>query len=67
MKDYDKNKCPNTAIVAVPWAGKIFEYCQMHANRIVVLGNAIGSPVEWRRMITDSQCEGANDLHEYNT
>lgn len=64
-EEFDKNKCPNTASIAVPWAGKILELCEVHANGIVVLGNVIGSPVQPKRILSNQQCQGNNDLEEY--
>ena len=61
----DKNKCPNNAGFAVPWGGKIYKYCSVHANGIVVLGNVIVNPTRPEMIITNEQCEGANDLEEY--
>ena len=66
-KEFDKNKCPNVAMIALPWAGKILEMCHVHANGIVILGNAIGSPVQPKMIITENQCEGNNDLEEYKS
>ena len=61
----DKNKCPNNAGFSVPWAGKILHLCATHANGMVVLGNVIGSPVTPERAPSFEQCEGQNDLEEY--
>lgn len=66
-KEFDKDKCPNTASIAVPWAGKILDYCEVHANGIVVLGNVIGSPVQPRRIVSEDQCQGNNDLDQYES
>jgi len=66
-KEFDKDKCPNVASIAVPWAGKIIGYCPIHANGIVVLGNAIGSPVQPWIISTTNQCQGLNDLEEYES
>ena len=58
-----ENKCKNLSEVAVPWAGKLLKYCKEHANRIVILGNAMGSPVEPRLLPPNvDRCESIDDL-----
>jgi hypothetical protein len=39
-------KCTEQARITLPWGGKLLNYCPVHANQIVKLGNAMGSPVQ---------------------
>ena len=57
--------CPNVAQFIVPWAGKLYSYCEIHANSICNIGKVIGSPVQVKKIVTLEQCEGANDLEKY--
>jgi len=40
-----KEKCTELAKISLPWGGKILNYCPVHANQIVMIANAIGSPI----------------------
>jgi len=40
-----KTKCTETARITLPWGGKLYNYCPVHANQLVMLGNAMGSPI----------------------
>ncbi len=59
----ETKRCSNKAEVAVPWAGKIMKGCKKHATGLVMLGNAMGSPVEARELPPNNDgCEFADDL-----
>ena len=60
-----KEHCPNIAQYIVPWAGKLYNYCEIHANAICEIGEIISSPIQVKKIITLEQCEGANDLEKY--
>ena len=62
-----KEHCPNVAQFIVPWGGKLYSYCEIHANRICSIGMAMGVSVQVKKIVTLEQCEGANDLEKYKT
>jgi len=49
-------KCKNTAVYQFAWAGKIQKCCEKHARQIRGLGEVIGSPVTFERIITNEKC-----------
>ena len=60
-----ETKCKNLVEVAVPWGGKILKGCKQHANAMVILGNAMGSPIEPRLLPPNvDRCEFQNDLED---
>ncbi len=62
-----ENKCKNNAEIAIPWAGKILKGCPQHANGICVLANAMGTPIEARKLPPNKdKCEFADDLNSNN-
>ena len=60
-----KKHCPNKAKYILAWGGKLLKYCEVHANGICALGQAIGAQVGIESISTKVNCEGANDLDEY--
>lgn len=42
--------CQEQARIILPWGGRLLNYCPVHANQIVMVGNAMGSPVQAQRM-----------------
>lgn len=63
MKEEIK-KCTENAKIMVPWGGKILNYCPVHANQIVMLGNAIGNTIKAKRIsdTTIMECESHTPL-----
>ena len=49
-------ECPNMANVAFPWAGEIKEFCEAHARGVAMLGRAMGSPIELRKINPTKKC-----------
>lgn len=39
-------KCTALARISLPWAGRILNYCPIHANQLVILANGMGSPIK---------------------
>lgn len=39
-------QCQEVARIVLPWGGKLLNYCPFHANQIVMLGNAMGNPIQ---------------------
>ncbi len=62
-----KEHCPNVAQFIVPWAGKLYNYCEVHANAICNIGEVIGAPIQVKPIVTLGHCEGANDLEKYKS
>ncbi len=63
MSNTDKKEnCPNKAEFIVPWAGKLYNYCGDHANRLRGIGEVIGASLEMKPITTDEKCDGTNDL-----
>lgn len=62
----DKNKCTEIARITLPWGGRLLNYCPVHANQIVILGNAIGAPIQAQRLPVTSvmECESNTPLTE---
>lgn len=44
------------ANVALPWAGEIKEFCEKHARGVAMIGQAMGSPVELRKINPMKKC-----------
>ena len=60
-----KEKCPNKALYAVPWGGKILMSCKVHANSMACLAQAMGSPMDIKAVHPNENCEHPNDLEMY--
>lgn len=62
----NKNKCTETARITLPWGGKLLNYCPVHANQIVILGNAMGNAIQAQLLPpnTAMECESNNILAE---
>ena len=64
------DKCPNKALFILPWAGKILKVCHQHANAMVMIANAIGSPIEVQplssALLLEEDCMGKNDFAKDN-
>ena len=45
MKEIETSCC-EAAKIQVPWAGKIFNYCPAHANKMVLLAKAMDAPLQ---------------------
>lgn len=60
----NNNQCKETAKIRVPWAGKIYKYCPVHANNIALLSQVMGGnfKAELIRKADWCPCEGADDL-----
>ena len=58
-----KEHCPNVAEFIVPWAGKLYSYCESHANQVCKIGEVMGAPIQVKRIIALRKCEGKNDLN----
>ena len=59
-----ETKCTELARITLPWGGKLLNYCPVHANQIVMLGNAIGSQVRAQTLPagTIMECEQMTPL-----
>lgn len=68
MKDEKKieEKCTELARITLPWGGKLLHYCPVHANQIVMLGNAIGNMIQVRLLPFGAvmECESSTPLTE---
>lgn len=60
------DKCTEQARITLPWGGKLLNYCPVHANQIVMLGNAMGSPIRAQMLppTTIMECEQMTPLTE---
>lgn len=60
----EKTKCTQSANVIVDLGGKLLRLCPVHANNIAILGNAIGAPVQARRISATEniECESNEPL-----
>ncbi len=61
-----ETKCNDLAKITLPWGGKILNYCPVHANQIVILGNAMGYPIS-AQLLPPSviiECESVTPLDE---
>lgn len=57
-----KDKCTEQARILLPWGGQLLNYCPVHANQIVMLGNAMGLPVPAQLTDRIMQCESPTPL-----
>lgn len=57
-------KCNELARITLPWGGKLLNYCPVHANQIVMLGNAIGNTIQAQLLppTTIMECESKTPL-----
>lgn len=57
-------KCTEQAKITLPWGGKLLNYCPVHANQLVMLGNAMGSPISAQMLpaTTIHECESETPL-----
>lgn len=57
-------KCTEFARITLPWGGKLLNYCPVHANQLVMLGNAMGSPIRAQMLPTGTihECENGTPL-----
>lgn len=64
MNENIEGKCNELARVILPWGGKLLSYCPVHANQLVMLGNAIGSPIQAKLLplLPAIVCESAEPL-----
>ena len=64
--DNPKEKCTENARITLPWGGKLLNYCPVHANQIVMLGNAMGSPIRAQMLppTVIMECEQMTPLTE---
>jgi len=60
----EETKCTEKAKITLPWGGKILNYCPVHANQIVMLGNAMGNTVHAQIFEGDKECEHNTPLTE---
>lgn len=64
--DTPKEKCTENARITLPWGGKLLNYCPVHANQIVMIGNAIGNTVQAQMLPPTMmmECESNTPLTE---
>lgn len=62
-----EKKCDGLAKIALPWGGKILNYCPVHANQLVMIANHTGNPirVQWLPDNVVMECESVSELSEY--
>jgi len=63
-KEAPKEKCTELARITLRWGGKLLNYCPVHANQIVMLGNAIGNTIQAQLLpiTTIMECESNTPL-----
>lgn len=63
MENETGNQCQEIARITLPWGGQLLNYCPVHANKIVLLGQAIGNPIKAQLLSPTAsyQCECKND------
>lgn len=60
-----ETKCTEKAMITLPWGGKLLNYCPVHANEVVILGNAMGSPISAQLLHGSTlECESKTPLTE---
>lgn len=61
-----KQKCTEMARVTLPWADKIVNYCPVHANQLVMFGNAMGHTIQAQLLPSNviHECENTTPLTE---
>lgn len=61
-----QKKCEANAKITLPWGGKLLNYCPVHANQLVTLGNAMGSNISAQLLPTSilMECENIHELTE---
>jgi len=40
------SRCNEIAKISLPWCGKIFNYCPLHALHLLLIANASGNPIQ---------------------
>lgn len=57
-------KCTELARITLPWGGALLNYCPVHANQLVMLGKAMGSPISAQLLPKTSaiECEQVTPL-----
>jgi len=60
----EQTECNEAARMTLPWAGKLLNYCPVHANQIAALGQAMGSPIQAQLIPSTAsyQCESNEPL-----
>lgn len=60
----EEKKCTEFARITLPWGGNLLNYCPVHANQMVMLGNAMGSPIRAQMLPSTviMQCESNTPL-----
>ena len=60
----ENQKCGEVARITLPWGGKLLNYCPVHANQLVMLGNAMVSPIQAQLLPvgTIHECESQTPL-----
>ena len=58
----NETKCREIARITLPWGGKLLNYCPVHANQIVMLGNAMGNKVQAQALNDVMECEQTTPL-----
>lgn len=62
--DIERKQCNEMARITLPWAGNLLNYCPVHANKLVMVGQAIGNPIQAKLLSTTTsvQCESFDEL-----
>ncbi len=55
----ETQQCNEIARLTLPWGSKIVNYCPVHANRLAIIGQAMGVPMNAQLLPKTSsiQCE----------
>lgn len=58
--------CTELARIILPWGGDLLNYCPVHANKIVMVANAMGSSIHAQLLPENSTrvCECKEQLTE---
>jgi hypothetical protein len=58
--------CIEKAKILLPWGGKILSYCPVHANQLVMIGQASGNTISAKLLPPGSAelCESNQELTE---
>ncbi len=60
-KSETTKNCQNKAKFILAWGGKLYRYCEDHANELCIIGQAIGTNIDVQIIITDDYCEKKNE------
>lgn len=57
-------QCTETARILLPWGGRILQYCPSHANQLVLVAQAMGSPLQAKLLPQEQSvvCESHDEL-----